>query len=92
MAQTVRTCVQSKWKPVSNSPPNMIVKFHLRLNADGKLAEPPIVTNQTDDPAFRGAAENAVKAVRACEPFKLPKDRYELWKDMVLSFNPRDAR
>jgi hypothetical protein len=92
IAQTVRTCIHSKWKPVQNSPPNMIVKVRLRFNADGRLAEPPTVANQKDDPAFRAVSENAVKAVRECEPFKLPKDKYEMWKDMVLNFDPREAR
>jgi hypothetical protein len=92
IVQAVRTCIHSKWAPTLKSPPNMIVKVRLRFNADGRLAEPPTVANQMDDPTFRALSEIAVKAIRACEPFKLPKDKYELWKDMVLNFDPREAR
>jgi hypothetical protein len=92
MAQTVQTCIRSKWKIPENDPPNInaILKVRLRFNADGRLAEPPAVANPKDDPASRAFSETAIKAVRACEPFKLPKDKYETWKNMVLHLDPRD--
>jgi hypothetical protein len=88
MLQTVRTCIISKWKPKPAQNVNIIVKIRLRFNADGRLAEPPTIPNQKDDPTFRAVSENAVQAVRACEPFKLPKDKYEVWKEMVINFVP----
>jgi hypothetical protein len=38
IAQTVRTCIISKWKPAPGQNVNMIVKIQLRFNGDGRLA------------------------------------------------------
>jgi len=67
----------------------MVVKVRVRFNQDGRLAEAPIIANQEYNSAFRAASKNAINAVRACEPFQLPSDKYEMWKDMVLNFDPR---
>jgi hypothetical protein len=92
LAQTIRFCIQPKWKPVPNVPPDMIVKIRLRLNPDGRSTETPTVMSGNDDPTFRSLADTAIEAVRACEPFKLPREKYELWKDMVIHFDPREAQ
>ena len=92
IVQAIQKCIQSKWKPTQNPPPNLIVKVRVQFNMDGRLSKAPTIVNQNDDPVFRAASENAVKALRACEPFKLPKDQYEVWKDMLLNFDPREAR
>jgi hypothetical protein len=44
------------------------------------------------DPFFRAAADSAVRAIRNpnCRPLKLPPDKYEQWKSITLSFNPKD--
>ena len=44
------------------------------------------------DQFFRAAADSAVRAVKnpQCTPLKLPLDKYEQWKTMTLSFNPKD--
>jgi hypothetical protein len=94
-AQSIRACIQPKWtksEPVPNVPPDMIVKVRLRLNPDGRSGTVPEVMNKNDDPKFRSLSDKAIKAVRACEPFKLPREKYELWKDMVLNFDPREAQ
>ncbi len=43
------------------------------------------------DPFFRAAADNAIRAVRhpACSPLNLPPNKYDLWKDIILNFDPR---
>ena len=44
------------------------------------------------DPDFRIAAENAHRAVLdpKCNPLPLPKEKFDEWKDLELSFNPKD--
>ena len=44
-----------------------------------------------NDPFFRAAADNAVRAIRnpACSPLNLPPNKYDLWKDMIFNFDPR---
>jgi len=50
------------------------------------------VMNGSDDPVFKSISDKAVKATQACEPFKLPREKYEMWKDVVLHFDPREAK
>jgi hypothetical protein len=95
LAQTIRTCIHSNWHklaPVPDAPPGMVIKVRLRLNPDGRLAQNPEVMNVTDDPVFRSISDKAIKATQACEPFKLPKEKHEMWKDIVLNFDPREAK
>ena len=40
------------------------------------------------DPYFRGAAERALRAVQSCAPYRLPADRYEVWREIEFRFNP----
>jgi hypothetical protein len=31
-----------------------------------------------------------VRAVYQCQPYTLPSDKYALWRDMILNFDPSD--
>jgi hypothetical protein len=42
------------------------------------------------DAYFRSAAENAVRAILQCSPFELPVAQYAAWKQVTLTFNPKD--
>ena len=42
------------------------------------------------DAYFRTAAEAAVRAILRCSPFELPVNQYSEWKQMNLTFNPRE--
>jgi hypothetical protein len=33
------------------------------------------------------AVDAAVRAVKACEPFRLPPAQYHLWKEIVFNFD-----
>jgi hypothetical protein len=35
-------------------------------------------------------AESALRAVRLCNPLKVPKSGYEKWKEMILNFDARE--
>ncbi len=73
---------------------NLVVDIRLRLNSDGTVITAELVdsTRALRDPFFRAAAESALRAVLnpRCSPLRLPPKKYEEWKNMVLSFNPRD--
>ena len=72
----------------------MSVQVRLKLNQDGTLRESRIVdrfrmeTNAT----YKAVAESALRAIRnpRCSGFNLPLQKFDVWKDMVLSFNPSD--
>lgn len=92
LAQIIRSCVQSKWNILGGGEgaDNSIVKIRLRFNPDGRLAAAPQIMNPQATPFFMAISDSAVRAVQACEPYNLPPAKYDVWKDIVLNFNPRD--
>jgi colicin import membrane protein len=92
LAQIIRSCVQSKWNVMSGGEgaQHTIVKLRLRFNADGTLATPPVVMNPQTTASFLAVSDSAIRAAQACEPYSLPPAKYEIWKDIVLNFDPRD--
>jgi outer membrane biosynthesis protein TonB len=72
----------------------MMVQVRLKLNQDGTLRGSRIVdrfrmeTNAT----YKAVAESALRAIRnpRCSRFNLPLQKFDVWKDMVLRFNPSE--
>jgi colicin import membrane protein len=92
LGQIIRACVQPKWTILGGGEQaqQTEVKMRLRFHPDGRLAAPPQVTNMQSSPYFLAVSDSAVRAVQACEPFSLPSDKYDFWKDMILTFRPTD--
>jgi colicin import membrane protein len=92
LAQIIRQCVQSKWNVLAGgeSAQNVQIKMRLRFNPDGTLAAPPQITNPQSTPFFLAVSDSALRAVQACEPYGLPPAKYEAWKDIIMTFDPRD--
>lgn len=67
----------------------IVVKLRLQLNEDGTLLGYPSVANSGSSPFFQAAADSAVRAVYQCQPYALPSEKYALWRDMILNFDPR---
>ena len=90
--QTIRKC----WHfPAGlRNAEDLIVDIRMELDQEGTVKKAEIVDNgrMNSDPDFRTAAENAYRAVLDpnCNPLPLPKDRYDEWKDLELSFNPKE--
>jgi TonB family protein len=93
LTQTIHQCVQAKWKrPTSNNiGPLPVIKLRLRFKLDGTLATPPVVANPQDTRIFLTTSNSVATAVHACTPFRLPRAKYELWKDIGLTFDPREV-
>jgi outer membrane biosynthesis protein TonB len=88
----LRARIAQCWSP----PPGglgaeqIVVKLRLKLNEDGTLIGYPSVANSGSSPFFQAAADSAVRAVYQCQPYTLPSDKYALWRDMILNFDPSD--
>ena len=88
----LRARIAQCWSP----PPGglgadqIVVKLRLRLNEDGTLVGYPTIANRGSSPFFQAAADSAVRAVYQCQPYALPAEKYELWRDMILTFDPSD--
>ena len=87
----LRARIAQCWSP----PPGglgadaIIVKLRLRLNEDGSLIGYPSIANSGSSPFFQAAADSAVRAVFQCQPYALPSEKYEVWRDLILTFDPR---
>ena len=68
----------------------IVVKLRLQLNEDGTLLGYPTVANSGASPFFQAAADSAVRAVYQCQPYALPSEKYALWRDMILNFDPSE--
>jgi outer membrane biosynthesis protein TonB len=88
----LRARIAQCWSP----PPGglgaeqIVVKLRMKLNEDGTLVGYPAVANSGSSPFFQAAADSAVRAVYQCQPYTLPSDKYVLWRDMILNFDPSD--
>lgn len=65
------------------------VKVRLQLSKDGSLKSQPKVMNRGSSPFFRAAADSATRAIWQCQPYNLPVKKYQLWRDMIINFDPR---
>lgn len=73
---------------------NLAVEIALTINPDRTLRDARVVdqARYNADGFFRAAADSALRAVRnpLCSPFQLPPDKFETWKSVTVTFNPKD--
>jgi outer membrane biosynthesis protein TonB len=73
---------------------DLVIEIRVVVNPDGTVQQASIVdqSRYASDPVYRAAAESARRALfnPMCTPLHLPPDKYEVWKDMVVDFNPKD--
>jgi hypothetical protein len=74
--------------PAAARKQNLYVTVQFRLNADGTLYSLPKVLNSSENSVFISLKGSVVKAVVDCQPYKLPADKYELWRDNTIKFVP----
>jgi outer membrane biosynthesis protein TonB len=73
---------------------NMRVAIRITLNPDGSLRGIPSVQDRSrmgTDPVFQAFGESAIRALQQCNPLRLPADKYALWQDMIVNFDPKQA-
>lgn len=70
------------------NPERLVVTVRVTLNRDGTLAADPRAISAVlpGDAQMRVAADNALRAVRTCGPYKLPADSFSEWRELDLRF------
>lgn len=88
----IRAQISRCWSPPIGvqGAETLAVRLKLALNPDGSLSQPPEVVNAAGGLAFQVAAESAMRAVRRCQPYNLPAEKYETWRSMLVRFDPRE--
>jgi colicin import membrane protein len=89
----LRARIQQCWNPPAGlaDARDLIVVIRIRFNPDGSLSSDPTLSNSGSHPTFQVAAESALRAVRRCAPYSfMPVAKYDVWKDVEVTFDPRD--
>jgi TonB family protein len=84
--QRIREC----WVvPPGAREASIVVKLRFGINPDGTITGAPQIMNRSGDALFDATARSAVAAVMGCQNYDfLPQDKYDLWKDLIINFNP----
>ncbi len=73
---------------------DLLVRIKLKLKQDGTILKSEILDhermNRPGQKFYKILAESALRAVRLCQPLKVPPTGYEKWKDLQLNFNPAE--
>ena len=77
--------------PVASRELKIVVPVHFALNQDGTVSGQPQSQSGGGDPLQDGVGRAGVAAIMECQPFKLPPENYDLWKDNVFNFDSSNA-
>ncbi len=73
---------------------NLLVRIKLKLKKDGTIMKSEILDhqrmNRPGQKFYKVLAESALRAVRLCQPLKVPPTGYDKWKELQLNFNPTE--
>ena len=73
---------------------NLLVRIKLSLKPDGTVTNSEILDharmNKPGQGFYKVLAESALRAVRLCQPLKVPSTGYERWKNLQLNFDARE--
>jgi len=73
---------------------NLLVRIKLRLKPDGTVLRSEILDharmNKPGQGFYKVLAESALRAIRICQPLKVPPTGYEKWKNLQLNFDANE--
>ena len=73
---------------------NLLVRIKLSLKPDGSVINSEILDharmNKPGQGFYKVLAESALRAIRLCQPLRVPTTGYERWKDLQLNFDARE--
>ena len=73
---------------------DLLVRIKLKLKKDGTIMKSEILDhqrmNRPGQKFYKVLAESALRAIRLCQPLKVPPTGYDKWKDLQLNFNPTE--
>ena len=73
---------------------DLLVRIKLELKQDGTIRRSEILDhermNRPGQKFYKILAESALRAVRICQPLRVPQTGYEKWKNIQLNFNPTE--
>tara|TARA_B100000427_G_scaffold308188_1_gene296222 strand:- start:657 stop:1424 length:768 start_codon:yes stop_codon:yes gene_type:complete len=73
---------------------NLLVRIKLELNPDGSVYKSEILDharmNSPGQGFYKVLAESVLRAIKLCDPLKVPPTGYERWKKLQLNFDAKE--
>jgi len=73
---------------------NLLVRIKLQLKPDGSVIKSEILDharmNRPGQGFYKVLAESALRAVKLCQPLRVPSTGYDRWKELQLNFDARE--
>ena len=73
---------------------DLMVRIKLKLKPDGTVLKSEILDharmNKPGQGFYKVLAESALRAIRICQPLRVPPTGYEKWKDLQLNFDANE--
>jgi hypothetical protein len=73
---------------------DLLVRIKLQLKPDGSIIKSEILDharmNKPGQGFYKVLAESALRAIKLCQPLRVPSTGYERWKDLQLNFDARE--
>jgi hypothetical protein len=73
---------------------DLLVRIKLELKQDGTISRSEILDhermNRPGQKFYKVLAESALRAVRICQPLRVPQTGYDKWKTIQLNFDPME--
>ena len=73
---------------------DLLVRIKLKLKPDGSITKTEILDharmNKPDQAFYKVLAESALRAIKLCQPLRVPSTGYERWKELQLNFDARE--
>ncbi len=73
---------------------NLLVRIKLQLDPDGSVTNSEILDharmNKPGQAFYKVLAESALRAIKLCQPLRVPTTGYERWKELQLNFDARE--
>ena len=89
----LRSQMQRCWRPPAGmrEGQDIIVTVQVELGLDGSvLGIQSMGAQGVTGQLYDVAADAARRAVLSCQPYKLPAQKYEVWKEVQVTFDPRE--
>ena len=73
---------------------DLLVRIKLQLKPDGSIIRSEILDharmNKPGQGFYKVLAESALRAIKLCQPLRVPSTGYERWKELQLNFDARE--
>lgn len=86
-----RAQIRACWSvPVgAKNAENLVVRVRVQMDPSGRPTAKKVINRaQLSNSYFLSAAESVLRAIERCQPYKMPPEKYDSWRELELNFDP----